>query len=175
MFSFGFLNVFAATYAPEEYDLSQFLLFFFNFFTFRMNLHVSKWTFHIEVQFFAFQPTIMAQAFYENIKNLSENEIYRLSKQFDKYILKENSCRTWQGRTDSDGYGEMQIQFRGKRLYIKVHRVSYALEHPDVSLVNDTHDISHLCHNRLCLNVVYLSHEPHSINNNRLVCKNDGD
>lgn len=117
----------------------------------------------------------MAQAFFQNIKSLSENENYRLSKQFQKYIADENSCRTWRGRTDAYGYGEMQFQFRGVRLCLKVHRVVYALAHPDVSLANVACDISHLCHNRLCVNPEHLSPEPHSINNNRLVCKNDGD
>lgn len=117
----------------------------------------------------------MAQAFYQNVKTLTENEFYRIFRQFDRYISKENSCHTWHGRKDAYGYGEMLLQFRGVRLGLKVHRVVFALDHPNISLNSASYDVSHLCHNRLCVNVQHLSYEPHSINNNRLVCKNDGE
>lgn len=122
----------------------------------------------------------MAKTFYENIQNLSENERYRLSRQFDKYIHvpvvdSKEICHPWSGARDSNGYGEIRIQFRGRRVHLKAHRVIFAQANPVAYNLAPSNDVSHLCHNRQCVNLHHLSFEPHTINNNRLVCKNSGE
>lgn len=123
---------------------------------------------------FCFQLNIMAKAFFTNIQNLTENEDYRLSKQFEKHIVVTDTCHIWQGRTDTYGYGEVRIQFRGARVCLKAHRVIFALSNKDIVLT-ESKDVSHLCHNRCCVKLEHLSYEPHSINNQRLVCRNEGE
>lgn len=116
----------------------------------------------------------MASAFYSCINSLSAKEKYILSKHFDKYISKCGDCHPWQGRTDKDGYGELRIKFRGSRICLKAHRVVFALSNPHLVLKSSS-DVSHLCHNRQCVNLQHLSYEPHSVNNNRMPCKLDGE
>ena len=53
---------------------------------------------------------------------------------------------------------------------IVVHRVSYKVNHNTVNLSTDV-DVSHLCHNSMCIKAEHLSLEPHHINNNRQFCK----
>ena len=68
-----------------------------------------------------------SRAFYENIDTLTIKEQYRISRQFEKYCMpKKNTCFVCQGGTDSDYYPELPIQFPGKRLSLKVHRVAFA-------------------------------------------------
>ena len=124
---------------------------------------------------FVFQSIIVARAFYENIDNLTENEQYRISRQFEKYCMPKNTCFVWQGRTDSDEHGELRIQFRGKRLSLKVHRVAFALANKGTTVMSGNHDVSHLCHLKQCVNVAHLSYEPHAINNKRMTCRYEGE
>lgn len=116
----------------------------------------------------------MAKAFYQNIQNLTENENYRLSRQFQKHISITDTCHIWQGRSDIYGYGEVRIMFRGTRVCLKAHRAIFAFANKDF-ILDDSQDVSHLCHNRCCVKLEHLSYEPHSINNQRLVCKNESE
>ena len=52
----------------------------------------------------------------------------------------------------------------------KVHQVSYFLEKKGVPDPGIT-DVSHLCHNRLCVNIAHLSLEPRCVNEHRRHCK----
>ena len=49
-----------------------------------------------------------------------------------------------------------------------------ALSNKDIVLT-ESKDVPHLCHNRCCVQLEHLSYEPHSINNQRLVCKNESE
>ena len=49
-----------------------------------------------------------------------------------------------------------------------------ALSNKDIVLT-ESKDVQHLCHNRCCVKLEQLSYEPHSINNQRLVCKNESE
>ena len=116
----------------------------------------------------------MAHTFFINIKSLSEDERNRLSKQFNKYIVKIGDCHLWQGRLDKIGYGQIRLMFRGKRLNLKAHRVVFTISQPDIFLQSANYDVSHICFNRNCVKIHHLSLEPHKVNNKRLICKNDG-
>ena len=123
---------------------------------------------------FTLQLTTMACRFFECIKILTDDEKKRLCKQFDKYIVKNGDCHLWQGRLDACGYGEIRLMFRGRRISLKAHRAVFAMSQPDVYLMSPNDDVSHLCFNKNCVKVNHLSLEPHSVNNKRLPCKNDG-
>ena len=74
-----------------------------------------------------------------------------------------------QGRRGG-GYGIMNVQFPGNnsRTMMRVHRLAYIVH--SGSLIPQQYDVSHLCHNSLCVNFHHLSLEPHHINNSRKTC-----
>ena len=151
------------------------LIFFFFFIYNCVLVACINGRFFQKVSVLVFQLTIMAHSFFENISNLTQDERNRLCKQFEKYIHKIGDCHVWQGRMDAHGYGEIRLQFRGSRVSLKAHRVVFAISQPDVYLQSPNNDVSHLCFNRNCVKIKHLSLEPHSINNKRLICKNDGE
>lgn len=101
---------------------------------------------------------------------------------FNKYHLRliENStlafngsCIIWQGATKGSipgNYGVMNITFLdGKRSVMHTHRIRMSIEKR--TIIDKQYDVSHLCHNRQCVNIEHLSEEPHYVNNNRQHCK----
>ena len=70
-------------------------------------------------------------------------------------------------------YGEMKAKIPGEvsKKY-SVHRLQYILHNLDT--LHPKGDISHLCHNSLCINMDHLSLEPREINNNRQGCLSRG-
>lgn len=104
---------------------------------------------------------------------------------FNKYNLRllENSamapngaCTVWQGATKGSlpgNYGVINITLQnGKRTVMNVHRVAKCIE--ERKLIDKQFDVSHLCHNKVCINVEHLSIEPHCVNNNRQNCRSKG-
>ena len=104
---------------------------------------------------------------------------------FAKYSTKlaENSieapnttCLLWTGTTRRESskiYGVINVLIGGRWRVMHVHRVAYyCREH---NIVSSSLDISHLCHNALCIRGEHLSAEPHHVNNNRQVCLSKGE
>ena len=112
--------------------------------------------------------------FFKTMADLTVIEKERLTKELNKFERVDSGCKVWKGGTSRNGYGELRITIRGKRIRLKAHRAVYALAHRTLTMT-DTMDVSHVCHNKLCVNLEHLSYEPHSVNNNRMVCKNDGE
>ena len=89
-------------------------------------------------------------------------------------------CRVWHGfirRSKGQrggGYGIMNVRMPGShsRTTMRVHRLAYII-HTGSLIPQDRqeYDVSHLCHNSLCVNIHHLSLEPHCINNTRKICK----
>ena len=96
-----------------------------------------------------------------------------------------NGCLIWQGaQKKSKGrtgpaYGVMNVKLPGanKRCHVTVHRLAYLVAnqqgHREILGVTEF-EISHICHNSLCVNPEHLSREPHACNNSRLRCKHFG-
>ena len=100
------------------------------------------------------------------------------AKYSDKLLAKSKlsingQCRLWQGGTNADGYGVIQIQVKAKWKKITCHRLAYIVHH-QVDLSDTPLDVSHLCHNHLCVTPTHLSLEPHPVNNNRQACISAG-
>ena len=83
-------------------------------------------------------------------------------------------CKIWLGATHgaSVKYGSVKIKLPGAMISksINAHRLRYILGAHNFNL-NPKFDVSHICHNSLCINFDHLSYEPHSINMNRQICK----
>ena len=94
-------------------------------------------------------------------------------------ILAENShtvhsCVLWDGARDRYGYGIHYVVSDGKRIQLGVHRLAFFLVDPNREL-NPILHVSHLCHNKLCINVKHLSYESSSVNNARQTCRMNGE
>ncbi|CAH1797802.1 unnamed protein product, partial [Owenia fusiformis] len=81
-------------------------------------------------------------------------------------------CTFWGGGVRKDGYGRLSVKWPGSSKFSNTcaHRVSYLVAYPEKIGLDG--DISHLCHNRCCINPDHLTLEPHTINNTRLICVN---
>lgn len=116
------------------------------------------------VQFF--KKSIMSKAY--EIPFTAEEKQFLYSKLFKFHEL--NGCHIWYGATDSDGYAVIRPTFRLKRQIFTVHRLIYYLEN-DCHFYNRSYHVSHLCHNKKCINIQHLSLEPGEINVRRNSCR----
>ena len=114
----------------------------------------------------------MASAFFKSTL-CSERALKFRNALTDKSVAR-NECVVWTGSTDIYGYGVYRVSVDGKRLKLLVHRLSYFIVKSPVPLCSDIH-VSHLCHNKLCVNVAHLSYENASINNARKVYHLNGE
>lgn len=84
-------------------------------------------------------------------------------------------CWQWEGCINNYGYGKIQVTFPatygGEKVCINAHRASFVAYHHyfDLDL-----EVSHRCHQRLCVNPAHLSLEPHSTNQRRNSCRRSG-
>jgi hypothetical protein len=81
----------------------------------------------------------------------------------------DKDCWKWKGGVTTDrNYGRVHLYISGDHMNVTAHRASYMAFNREIDLPND---ISHRCHEKLCVNPMHLSHEPHSINKCRDVCR----
>jgi ribosomal protein S16 len=57
---------------------------------------------------------------------------------------------------------------------LRVHRLQMYI-HNGCRAIDTVQHVSHLCHNKLCVRIEHLSLETAQINNNRQICKNNGE
>lgn len=86
-------------------------------------------------------------------------------------------CVLWKGGVGSNGYGFIRVSWpeEGSKVE-RVHRVALMVEmrltrsqFPGANL-----EVSHLCHEKLCVNPMHLSLEPHATNQERIHCMQQG-
>ena len=84
----------------------------------------------------------------------------------------ENGCILYTGRMSKTGYGVIDVRFPGKTRHVPIHthRARYMIEMKKVKLTPSEFHVSHLCHNRICVNILHLSFEPAHVNNSRQNC-----
>lgn len=92
-------------------------------------------------------------------------------------------CIVWTGaKKGKSGYGIQVVNWPGgEEKREAAHRLAYMIRHrmtrydmPTVDENNNKVECSHICHNKLCVNVNHIVLEPHAINLDRLHCKNQG-
>lgn len=105
---------------------------------------------------------------------LSETEREQLLAAILKNTEITPKCHIWKSKPDKCGYGRLYFTFRGVRKSFLVHRLKYFLENSG-NFISPAEQVSHLCHNKLCVNPTHLSLEPDKINKRRNVCKNNGE
>lgn len=86
-----------------------------------------------------------------------------------------SECRLWRGAVEHKGnnvsYGKINVKIEDKWKVIHVHRVAYMAAY-EIIINQNMGDVSHLCHNTLCVNVDHMALEPHSVNMDRCICRN---
>lgn len=105
----------------------------------------------------------------------------KLSRSLSKKSLKVGGeCILWTGSTDRHGYGKKKVKWpEGDQKVERVHRVAYMLNTRLVSLPHSDAsgaflDVSHICHNKLCINPDHLVLETHLANMSRIHCHYSG-
>jgi hypothetical protein len=79
-------------------------------------------------------------------------------------------CHLWRGRPHVNGYGQMSVRWplESKSTSVSPHRVAYILNYleyfPTFKIPREYGEISHICHNSMCVNINHLSLELHDIN-----------
>ena len=100
-----------------------------------------------------------------------------------KYSIKLNEksavshnglCKVWSGLTDRDGYGLMNVKLGDKWFLKRVQRLAFVIEN-NVSFADiEGFDLSHLCHQKLCVAKNHLCLGTREENNYRKGCTNYG-
>lgn len=81
------------------------------------------------------------------------------------------SCLIWTGAVSSNTYGAISYKLFGKWHRTTVHRLAFMLFNERIDIGRQL-DVSHLCHNSLCVFKDHLTVEPHCINSSRIKCLN---
>ena len=99
-----------------------------------------------------------------------------LEKIGENLLLSMNGqCYLWTGSRKHQYHNYSTITGHlesGKKGSISAHHVRYCVEHH--IRLEDIHsiDVSHLCHNSLCVTAWHITFEPHNVNHNQIACVN---
>lgn len=120
---------------------------------------------------FTMDPRIIR--FYDEIRNILGNQ------QNLDFIQNRHGCVKWSGpymvkNGVKYGYKYIKLPHQQRKSRQYVHRLAYMLKIGRYQLPR-AHDVSHLCHNSLCVNSAHLVLEPHDINNTRIHCVKTGE
>lgn len=114
------------------------------------------------------------------LENLSDSEKSRLRYVFNcsyvpKFVLNVGRFDCTIYRKSKNQYNTFNFTLNGsdKRLSTKIHIVAFFLENNTVpkSINQIKYEISHLCHNRGCVNPLHLNLESKECNESRKHCK----
>jgi len=86
-----------------------------------------------------------------------------------------NDCALWGGSEDASKYPYMYVTLPGRipSSKISVPRLVHFIHKPD-DRYGEPGDVSHRCHQKLCINWTHLTYESHSKNLMRNSCKKQG-
>ena len=102
----------------------------------------------------------------------------KIDRTFAKLSTQIGKCRVWVGAKDRHGYGRKMLTWpNAQSAEISVHRLAYMrfknlLPHqmPRFDQNGHTLDVSHLCHNTLCIRPDHLTLEKRENNLDRKAC-----
>ena len=103
----------------------------------------------------------------------------KIKKSLDKSSdFGAGGCIMWTGATDRHGYGRKQVTWPdSNKSEMRVHRLSFMMNknlmYWEIASHDDNGqplDVSHRCHNKLCINSAHLVLEARDINNDRNHC-----
>ena len=110
-----------------------------------------------------------------------EKMLHSLEKHSERGVVGVyRDCKIWIGCRDSEGYGKKRVTWpNGRKTLTRVHRLAYMAHHnslklPTVNNFGETLEVSHLCHNKLCVNPDHLILETPNNNMLRIHCRRAG-
>lgn len=73
----------------------------------------------------------------------------------------------------SDSYHRIKINFRGDKFLIYAHQLAYWVNNDFSGLLDETKQLSHLCHVKNCTNPAHITFETPQLNNARKICNRE--
>jgi hypothetical protein len=115
----------------------------------------------------SFGKTMDIEKFWSNIDRLLHRKCIKSSEKI--------TCWHWRGAFDKDGYGRQRVLWPDGSVSVEsAHRLSYMRQNnlfkysiPRMDDNGHLLDISHICHNKSCINSKHLVLEQHAINQDR--------
>lgn len=97
--------------------------------------------------------------------------------------VRHEGCLIWEGGKEDRsrgrdgslfyGFVKIKIPMNDRIMKIRVHRLSFFLHNSQTHDLFDIDQVSHLCHNSLCIDPNHLSREPAATNNQRKSCNSN--
>lgn len=82
-------------------------------------------------------------------------------------------CQLWSGGQTKNGYPTISVSLNKKRYQLRAHRLHFHLQSGCQPFLPGL-QVSHLCHEKLCMNLDHFSLELAVINNQRKTCNAEG-
>lgn len=110
------------------------------------------------------------------------NRISRSLELKSKFNCGVHACTEWTGAREHGTYGKKSVEWPdGTKCIERTHRLAYMLsvkilknDLPHVNEHGERLDVSHICHNPICIRPQHLILETHTINMERMGCKMRG-
>ena len=104
---------------------------------------------------------------WEMVQSMPEAYRHTLLRRIQSYSGNDGSCRMWKRGKSSSGYAQMRVRVEGEDdgLVVSVHRLVYML-----AGMKPDHQMSHLCHRKLCVRLQHLTDETAIENTRRNEC-----
>lgn len=101
----------------------------------------------------------------------ADNAAKLLTKISRKTVATSGGCVKWTGAKNSRGYGRIVVTKAegGDGSVAGPHRLAYFLK-SDLPYLQTHKHVSHLCNDKLCVNVAHLSYEESVVNQQRKNC-----
>lgn len=91
----------------------------------------------------------IADTFFPSLE-ISKLKEFLNKRSFDN----ENGCTIWLWGVDRDHYGVARVTIDNKRIRFAAHRLMYYVSLEGKFFLNLTMHISHICHEKLCINLI---------------------
>eukprot|EP00058_Branchiostoma_floridae_P010012 XP_002595500.1 hypothetical protein BRAFLDRAFT_69099 [Branchiostoma floridae] len=109
----------------------------------------------------------MAAFYRQRPSNVQEASLrYRI---VTKTFVSAEGCIIWKGARTRKGYGKMKVTSGGREETLSPHRLLYFLD-SGLNNLDPTMQVSHLCHEKRCVNLAHLSLEQNVVNQQRKNC-----
>ena len=114
------------------------------------------------------------QPHFQKLKMEGFFKIYETLFETECKSASNGQCFLWAHKPQKSGYGAVRYKcpISGQWRSTTAHRLGYMVYNKEMDLAGK--DLSHLCHNSLCVRNEHLSAELHEINNERQKCVNRG-
>ena len=102
--------------------------------------------------------------------DLSDDDIFRYKARIlSRGVETPTGCLLWSGERGSDGYGLFRFTYDKERYKVRVHRFLFFID-KRIPHYDKMAQVSHICHNKLCIKMDHLNLEDAATNTERNIC-----